>query len=620
MVGLLVVVVVAAPAGARPPRAVLIAVALLALYAAWSYLSIGWSAQQGMAWDGANRALLYALVFAVFAWRPLSAGVAGGLIAGLAAAIVVIGVVELVHLLHAAAPRSDFIGGRLSRPVGYPNADAVFWTMGLFVCGGLACARSVPSVARGLLAGGAVLLGGLALLAQSRGWLFVLPIGVLVFVALAPDPLRAVLAMAAIAAGVLAVRAPILDVHAALAPGGEFEAAVHSAVHAVLLAAAVTALAGFVAAELDRRAKLPWRGHARAGRVVLAAGVALAVLAAGAFALTAHDPGAKLRHAWHQFKGGQKQDTSASRFSSGLGSNRYDFWRVGVDAFKEHPIGGLGADTFQQYYLRHRRSSEQPLYPHSVEVRALSETGLVGALVLGLALVAAFVAAIGGGMRWRTRQGATAAAAATAGAAWWLLQGSLDWFWEFAGLGTLAFALLGLAAAVRPAPRELLPARIPLRVGAAVGAVLALGAAVSLALPWLAEREVQDAARAWTVRPRAAFDGLDRAASLNPLSSRPELIAGTIAMRLRDTGRARRAFTAALAREPGNPYAMLELGLADALAGDRASALGHLGAARRADPGDRIPELALRIVERGKRPDAAAINALIDSRARARLR
>jgi tetratricopeptide (TPR) repeat protein len=212
-----------------------------------------------------------------------------------------------------------------------------------------------------------------------------------------------------------------------------------------------------------------------------------------------------------------------------------------------------------------------------------------------------------------------------AAASWWLLQGSIDWFWEFAGLGMFAFALLGLAAAMRPADLDAERAaagraRVPQAVPAIAGGVAALAVALAFALPWLAEREVQDASRIWVAQPKQAYDGLDRAARLNPLSSRPDLIAGTIAFRLGDPRRARTAFSDALARESGSPYAALELGLAEALLGNRAAALRHLRAARAADPGDGISARALQIVSRGKRPNVAAINALIDNRARDRLR
>ena len=42
---------------------------------------------------------------------------------------------------------------------------------------------------------------------------------------------------------------------------------------------------------------------------------------------------------------------SGNRLLSGLGSNRYDFYRVALDEFVAHPLVGIGADNFQQQYL-----------------------------------------------------------------------------------------------------------------------------------------------------------------------------------------------------------------------------------------------------------------------------
>src|SRR5207237_678789 len=120
----------------------------------------------------------------------------------------------------------------------------------------------------------------------------------------------------------------------------------------------------------------------------------------------------------------------ANRLTSGLGSNRYDFYRVALDEFVAHPLVGIGADNFQQQYLRHGRSSETPRYPHSVELRTLSETGIVGS-ALGLAGLAAALAA-----GWRAVRAAPGrellagevAIAALGGFAYWLVHGSVAWF------------------------------------------------------------------------------------------------------------------------------------------------------------------------------------------------
>ena len=54
-----------------------IALGCLAAYTALSFLSILWAAVPGDAWEGANRTLLYLLVFALFAlWRQRGASAA----------------------------------------------------------------------------------------------------------------------------------------------------------------------------------------------------------------------------------------------------------------------------------------------------------------------------------------------------------------------------------------------------------------------------------------------------------------------------------------------------------------------------------------------------------------
>src|SRR5690348_12656812 len=59
---------------ATVPLSVRIAGACLAGYTALSYLSILWASVAGDAWEGANRTLLYLIVFAIFAsWRQRGA-------------------------------------------------------------------------------------------------------------------------------------------------------------------------------------------------------------------------------------------------------------------------------------------------------------------------------------------------------------------------------------------------------------------------------------------------------------------------------------------------------------------------------------------------------------------
>ena len=201
------------------------------------------------------------------------------------------------------------------------------------------------------------------------------------------------------------------------------------------------------------------------------------------------------------------------------------------------------------------------------------------------------------------------------------MHGSFDWFWEFAGLGAPAFALLGLACALAPArertdqpPRARLT-RARLRVHRAAllagAVVLALGAAYSLGAPWLGELQLQEAAKIWPRAPRKAYSRLHDAASLNPLSDEPYLLAGTIALRFGDLARADREFAQALKRTPGDAYATLERGAIASSRGDRAVALALLRRTVSLTPREPLAREALDVVRSGRQLDVAELNRAI---------
>jgi Flp pilus assembly protein TadD len=148
-----------------------------------------------------------------------------------------------------------------------------------------------------------------------------------------------------------------------------------------------------------------------------------------------------------------------------------------------------------------------------------------------------------------------------------------------------------------------------LRPVAAVLAVAALAAgAVVIAAPWLAERDVERAGAVYATRPFEAYSRLDRAADVDPLSDRPALIKGSIALRYGDLPRARAAFAAALDRNPRGQYATLELGALASVDGDGARARTLLARAVALAPRDATAREALGIVRDGGVVDVAALN------------
>src|SRR5204862_4643954 len=160
--------------------------------------------------------------------------------------------------------------------------------------------------------------------------------------------------------------------------------AVHDAMGSAagaLAAAAVALLAlGALLAWLDARvaARLP----RRAGDVLVVATLAAAVVAG--LVATHADPVGRARDAWHDVKDfkTERDPRGTSRFTD-LSSVRYDFWRVGVDAWKAHPLGGLGQDNYATTYVRERETPyAAPRWVHSFELRALVHTGVIGAALL----------------------------------------------------------------------------------------------------------------------------------------------------------------------------------------------------------------------------------------------
>jgi hypothetical protein len=190
--------------------AALVAIACLGAFAAWSLLSIAWASDKGIAWDGANRTLLYFVVYTLFValpWRRASIPV---LIVALGFAALVIGVVDLLRA--AGDPAPFFIYGRYAAPAGYPNAACAVYVFAAWPLAYIAARREASVVLRGALLAAATALVELAVLTQSRGSLFAIPVAVVAYLAIVPRRLRAGLALVVVAAATAAARTHVLDV------------------------------------------------------------------------------------------------------------------------------------------------------------------------------------------------------------------------------------------------------------------------------------------------------------------------------------------------------------------------------------------------------------------------
>ena len=592
--GLLVVTAIGDGVELRlPSRSSRVAAAALLAYAGWAFLSLLWADVPADAWQGANLTLLYALVFVIAARSRVPTRSAQWLVLAYAVAVAVVGLAVIWAAARGTAdPNSGvLLGGRLAGPTSYPNATAAAFAIACWPTLALVLEETLPVLARAVALGTVASLVALNLLCQSRGSIFTLPLVLGVFLLLARRRGIALIVVGAVAVTVVSASPTLLAVYSADTAEARRDA-LGSALIAILVSAVVLGAAGFLLPLLDR---LP-RPRGRA-LLVIRASLALAATLAFVAVLAAASPETRARNAWHDFR--HTGVPAGSSHFSGLGSNRYDFWRVGLQEFRQHPVAGIGVDNFIVPYLKRRQSDEQPLYPHSLVVRVLSQTGLVGSILLVLFFAAAMVAVLSGSpVRARTLGGGV-----VTGVTAWLAHGMADWLWEMPALGFAAFALLGLAVGMGRESGLAGAARRravwPRRLLTVTGSVVVLAAAVSFAVPWFAVRDEQRAVAGWRFDLDGSRAALDRAARLNPLSDRPYVLVGAIDGRVGALRRMRSDFEHAVSRNPVDWYAQLELAVAASATGDRAAALVAARTANELNPREEMTARVLRGIVRG---------------------
>jgi hypothetical protein len=265
---------------------------------------------------------------------------------------------------------------------------------------------------------------------------------------------------------------------------------------------------------------------------------------------------------WDEFKSVGHLETQstyvATHLSSGSGSGRYQFWSAALDAFKAHPIDGIGAGGYEAYWHQHGSLAVPVRDAHSLFLESMAELGIIGLLLilgfLGVTIVA-------GARRGPTIIRGAALGAALAVLATGIVSAAIDWTWELPacfGLVVLAAAVLtGPAAldvqgALRPPPGTLVrgagaaPRGSPrtwLGIAALVVAAVAIWAG---GISFLTEAKLgdsRDAVNAGNL-PGAAQDARD-ATTLQPWSADPRLqvalveeLAGHLKAANRDLGEA----------------------------------------------------------------------------------
>lgn len=483
----------------RRPRALSLAVlGAFALYVVWVGASFFWAGSRDAAFEEAGRSALYLVVLAlaltyltdrnarrVFRYLVLFGG------------LVLVGLVAYrLSTVDAAGIGLLFTGGnRFSYPVSYPNNAAALFLVLFWPLVSLASDRAEFAPVRGLALGAASGLICLAVLPQSRGALYALILTTILMFVLTPARLRTLVFLLTPAA--LVVWA-FPDLNQYWARGAE-EMGGMTAARIVLIAVAVATGVGLVLAILERWVHVSGRMKTAFGAIAVLVTVASLFVGYQAFERRVGEPREWLSATWERFTddkvttlSGDADSMRAAEASSRLAivstSGRWDLWRVAWRAFEAEPVTGVGAGNYMYYHDEWRRNKNAKVrQPHSIELRVLSETGIVGAALLfgafalgaGGILWARYAAAWQGarhtwlrrrdrrspndprlddavrgpdveflGGRWGLDSSEYAwELALLMGFAYWLVHGSVEWLWHMPGVAMVALLLFAAGVA-----------------------------------------------------------------------------------------------------------------------------------------------------------------------------
>jgi hypothetical protein len=429
---LLAVAAVSVRGGLPRGRAAGLAIGGLAGFAAWTLLSTAWAPIKGDAYHAGQQSVLYVAVLVAAALLLRSRAAARAVEPVLAVgALVVIGYGLLERLvpgvLHFA--RSLSAEGRLEQPLTYWNAMGELAAIGFVLCARISGAADRLQWERALAAAAAPALGLGLYLSFSRGALFACVAGLVTLVVAAPqrEQLSAILGAVGSGAIAAAVGSRFRGVTALAGPLSTRERQ-GLIMLVVLLALAVgSGIVGWARARpgrgdtlrLPRRA--PW-----IALVVLVAGLAVAILVGNE----------------ESSRQAQPLSAGASRLVT-LRSNRYAYWRVALRAFGDEPLRGVGAGGWSVYWLRYRTVFEAAKDAHSLPLQTAAELGVVG-----LALLAVFLAGVALAAARAMRTAPALAAGPVSAVVVYAAHAPLDWDWQMPALTLVAVVLAGALVAI----------------------------------------------------------------------------------------------------------------------------------------------------------------------------
>lgn len=555
-------VVDAPTAGFSAPLAV--AAGALGLFAVWVLASAAWSDAPTRALVEFDRAFFYLLLLVLCGVAPRTSSRLRWMAASITAGVVIVAIGALATRLapdhfHITLPVLN--ENNLNYPLTYSNALGMLCVLGTILALYFATSVRLPRGVRVAASAAVPILATTVYLTLSRGPVAAAILGIVAFVLIGrPRGLLTGL-VATVPTSIIAVASAYQ--HSALTVGARYTHAAASQGHrvAVVLVLCVAAAAGLrlLLTPVDARLadySLPEGSR----RTVVAGGWIALVVVLLAVAAAVHAP-SRISDQYHRFvNSGQAAPTADVRQSVFSSANRglVDNWSVALRAFKDSPLHGQGAGTYEVYWNQHR-PKKQATYnvvdAHSLYLESLGEVGLVGFLLLVVLILSVLWSLL------PVRRGAnrTLYAALFAAALAWAAHAGIDWDWEMPAVTLIFIALGGAALAEHASTVRWHPFSDTARV---LAGLMLLLSAITPGLVFASQRQLNDARDALQAGScvRAIKRGSDAVNTLNTRSEAYEVLALCQQRRGR-IGFAIAAMRKAVSNDPHNWRYHYELGV-----------------------------------------------------------
>lgn len=561
---------------------------LLAAFALWTALSLGWTESAEQTFADLARVATYVgvLLLALLARGP---GALRQTIAAMGAGIALVALVGLLSRLHPnwfpeAADTARILEShdRLAFPLNYWNGLAALVAIGLPLL--LQLASDLRSVALRAIAAAAIPALLLTVyFTISRGGIGACLIAVAVYLALASDRLPKLLTTLVAGGGGAILIAAAHQRHdlqegflnaAARSQGDEiFWMTIVACAGVGLVQAGISLV---LAAEVRPR----WTQVPRRPALALTVTGLVALL----IALAAVDAPGRVSNAWSDFKAPNSGPGEGhQRLGSVAGESRYQFWSATVRQEETRPLGGTGSGTFELWWSREGEGSETVQDAHSLYMQTLGELGIFGATLLGAFLLTVLIG--GGAAVVRAGPGARPwLAAAVAGCVAFCVTAAFDWMWQ---IPVIPIALLLLASLLVSAPEGAPRSRasgfpLPLRIATAA---LVIAAIVAIAIPLSSSSLLrQSQADAREGEMTTALAAARSAQNAQPDAASPRVQEALLLEQLGDLPAAAAAARAATEREETNWRNWLVLARLEAKQGHADAAIRAYAKAKSLNP------------------------------------